>query len=89
MKNLRDWLKTNPQLQALFEAGISTEVEVEPNEIDENTLNAAASVMNMNGCVPAAAVATTSPAKPKIENLKIVQFANAQRESYADLVCQV
>ena len=75
MKFLRDWLNTNPQLQALFEANLSTEVR--PDEI-----NAAACAMNMNS-------RESSTEKTKIENLKIVQFAKAQPETYADLICQV
>ncbi len=80
MKFLRDWLNTNPQLQALFEANLSTEVR--PDEINESEINAAACAMNMNS-------RESSTEKTKIENLKIVQFAKAQPETYADLICQV
>jgi len=62
VKFLRDWLNTNPQLQALFEANLSTEVR--PDEINESEINAAACAMNMNS-------RESSTEKTKIENLKI------------------
>lgn len=46
VKELREWLKTNPKVDALYEAGLSTPMNT--SGLNENQLDYAASIMNMD-----------------------------------------
>lgn len=79
---LREWLRTNPQVDALIEAGLATSASsiVASEDINESTLAAAAAIMSMNP--------SYFPAN-RLENLNLVKFEKLQPETFVDIICQV
>ena len=75
-------MKTNPQLESLFEANLATENKSDEN-VDENILDAAANAMHMIN-----EIKVESP-KIKTEIKDLIQFFKIQPNSYNNLICQV
>ncbi|CAF1029090.1 unnamed protein product [Brachionus calyciflorus] len=84
VKQLLEWVKTNPRNKAMFEAGLSI-AEAPVTDFNENDLEMAASIMNLH----TNEIQMPSISVPDISKLKLSNFSLMTQNGYVDLVCQI